>query len=219
MSWGAWLVTGVRKAKIVGVLLAAAGVVVIALAVVDVQRSEPSSAPPTASASEPAAAVQIDGNEAGSREFLPLGTVLGVNRPAPPPVSFALGRPPGGADALDLSTPAAAVYCVLSLIDEDKTDKLAACFVDGTYETSGNLYPDHLGHPVGLVDVVEDEEAAKVTWEATVHTAFTRNGKQWSPGETITLSTHLVQVDGLWKLTKLYDGEEDGAQQDDVPID
>ena len=194
---------GVRKARSMGVLLAVAGVMAAGAMMAYLRRAAPLPGPEPVTVPEPTATAHIDGDDATSDDFLPLGTVLGANRPAPPPVSFALGPPRGGADALDLSTPAAAVYSVLSLIDEGKTDQLAACFVDGTHETNSTLYPDHLGHPVGLVDVAEDEETAAVTWEATVHTTFTRNGKQWTPGETITLTTRLIQVDGSWKVTEL----------------
>jgi hypothetical protein len=216
---GVWLVMAARKARMLGIGLAVAGVIAAVVTIAYVRRSAPLPGPEPVTAPEPTATVPVDSNDAGADEFLPLGTVLGVNRPAPPPVSFAIGPPPEGADALDLSTPAAAVYSVLSLIDAGKTERLPACFVKGAADVSSDLYPAYLSHPVALVDVVEDGNVAKVVWEAAVHTPFTRNGREWSTGETITLTTRLVQVDGLWKLTKLCDGEDDGLPKDDVPID
>ncbi len=195
-----------RKARTIQVGLAVAGVIAAAVTIAYMHRSSrPVQAPPPVSAPAPTAATPADGNDSASVEFLPLGSILGVNSPAPPPVSIAIGSPPGAADTPDLSTPAAAVYSVLSLIDEGTTDKLAACFVEETEAPGSDLYPSCLGHPVGLVDIVEDDQSAEVTWEATVHTAFSRNGRQWSPGETIGLTTKLVQVEGLWKLKKLHE--------------
>jgi len=207
-------VAGVRHARVVGVVLAVAGIVAIAWVVVYLDRLESPLLAPEVLAPESAESVQIDSNEAASGEFLPLGVVLGVNSPAPPPVALGIGPPPEGADAPDLSTPAAAVYSVLSLIDGGRTDEMAACFVDGTDDTGSDLYTSYLGQPVGLVDVEEDGDTAVVTWEATVHKPFARNAKQWPPGKTIALTTRLVQVDGLWKLTQLHNGIEDGSQQD-----
>lgn len=198
--------SGVRKARTIRIVLAAVGVIAVAVTIGYVHRSSrPVQAPPSVSPSVPAPVVQADGNDSASDEFLPLGSILGVNSPAPPPVAFAIGPPPEPADAPDLSTPAAAVYSVLSLLDEGTTDKLAACFVEETKAPGSDLYPSCLGHPVGLVDIVEDDQSAEVTWEATVHTAFSRNGKQWLPGETIGLTTELVQIEGFWKLTKLHE--------------
>jgi hypothetical protein len=193
------------RAKTIQIVLAVAGVIAVAVIIAYVRRSAPIPTPQPVPAPVSASATEADSNDSASAEFLPLGSILGVNSPAPPPVSISIGSPPGAADAPDLTTPAAAVYSVLSLIDEGKTDKLAACFVEETEAPGSDLYPGYLGHPIGLVDVVEDEESAEVTWEATVHTAFSRNGRQWSPGETITLTTRLVQIDGFWKLKKLHE--------------
>ena len=68
---------------------------------------------------------QTDGKESSFSEQLPLGSLLGYNKSAIPPIIMHVGRPPGEANTPDLSTPAAAVYSVLSLIDQAKTDKLA----------------------------------------------------------------------------------------------
>jgi hypothetical protein len=123
-----------------------------------------------------------------------------------------VGSPPGEADSPDLSTPAAAVYSVLSLIDQAATDKLAPCFIEKTEDTVGNLYPRYLGHPVELVEMIEEDEYAEVIWNATVHTMFSLDGRNWSPGETMMLKTTLVRVEGLWKISKLHDRGKDGPQ-------
>jgi len=159
---------------------------------------------------------QADGNEPLLEGPLPLGSVLGINRPAPPPVSISVGRSPGELDTPDLSTPAVAVYTVLPLLDRGATDKVAPCLLEETGDPASSLYPRYLGHPVSLVEVTEEEESAEVVWQATVHTAFSRDGKQHSPGETITLTTRLVQIDGLWKILQLHEGEENGDQQRDA---
>lgn len=155
---------------------------------------------------------QTDGKESSFSEPLPLGRLLGQNKPAIPPMTMPAGRPPDQADVPDLSTPAAAVYSVLSLIEQAATDKLAPCFLEEIKEPVSNLYPRYLGHPVELVEVIEKGESAEVIWNATVHTMFYLDGRNWSTGETMTLKTRLVQVEGLWKLLKLHDGNEDDPQ-------
>ncbi len=155
---------------------------------------------------------QTDGKKSSFSEQLPLGSLLGYNKPAFPPIVMPVGRQPGQADTPDLSTPAVAVYSVLSLIDQAKTDKLAACFIEETEDTVGNLYPRYLGHPVELVEVAEEGEYAEVIWNASVHTMFSLDGRDWFPGETMILKTRLARVEGLWKLLKLYDGGKDGPQ-------
>ncbi|MBC8471771.1 MAG: hypothetical protein H8D56_20105 [Planctomycetes bacterium] len=153
---------------------------------------------------------QTDGKESSFSEPLPLGSLLGYNKPAIPPIVIPVGRPPGEANNPDLSTPAAAVYSVLSLIDQAKTDKLAPCFIEKTEDAMGKLYPRYLGHPVELVEMVEEDDYAEVIWNATVHTKFSLNGKNWSTGETMMLKTTLVRVEGLWKISELHNGGKDG---------
>jgi hypothetical protein len=143
---------------------------------------------------------------------LSLGSLLGYNKPAVPPIIMSVGPPPGEADSPDLSTPAAAVYSVLSLIDQAAKDKLAPCFIEKTEDMVGNLYPHYLGHPVELVEVNEEDEYAEVIWNATVHTKFSLDGRNWSPGETMMLKATLIRVEGLWKISELHDRGKDGPK-------
>ncbi len=159
---------------------------------------------------------QTDGEEFSLGEDVPLGSLLGYNKPALPPVLMALGRPPGEADTPDLSTPAVALHSVLSLIDQAATDKLTPCFVEEAGDAASNLYPRYLGHPIELVDVVEQGETAGVIWNATAHTEFSLDGESRSPGETIAITTRLLRVEGLWKILKLHDGVKYGPQQHDT---
>lgn len=152
---------------------------------------------------------QTDDKESSFSEQLPLGSLLGYNKPAVPPIIMHVGRPPSQAESPDLSTPAAAVYSVLSLIDQAATDKLAPCFIEKTEDTAGNLYPRYLGHPVELVEMAEEGENAEVIWNATVHTMFSLDGRDWSQGETMMLKTTLVRVEGLWKISELNDRGKD----------
>jgi hypothetical protein len=176
-------------------------------------RSFPAPAPPPVpmqGGEKPLA--QIDDSEP-----LPLGSILGCNSPAPPPASISVGRSSAETNTPDLSTPAATVYSVLSLLDQAATDKLAPCLFEETEDPVSSLYPRYLGPPVGLREVIENNQSAAVTWEATVHTEFSRRGKRWSPGETVTLTARLVRVEGLWKLLQLHDGDEHGPHSQDAP--
>ena len=177
----------------------------------------PGRAPSVPVSGESRSANQADGNQASISEPLPLGSLLGCNRPAPPPASISVGRSIRKTGTPDLSTPAATVYSVLSLIDQGATGKLAPCLFEETGDPVSSLYPRYLGPPVGLREVIEDDQSAKVTWNATVHTEFSCRGRQWSPGETITLTARLVRVGGLWKLQQLHEGDKDGPQSHDAP--
>ena len=127
------------------------------------------------------------------------------NKISAPSVGISFGRRPGAADGPDLSTPATAVHEVLALIDRGATDQLSQCFAKRAEDVASGLYPRYLGRPVELVEVAEEGAAARVFWKATVHTGFTLEGRNWSPGETITLETRLVYGEGVWKLARLYE--------------
>ena len=123
---------------------------------------------------------------------------------APPPIIFRVGHlEPDGAP--DLSTPAQAVHSVLELLGRGSTEALSQCLCDGTAHASEGLYPRYLGPPIEVVEVAEEGDTAWVYWNATVHTGFTLEGKNRSPGETVRLETRLVRVDGVWKLARLHE--------------
>jgi hypothetical protein len=113
-----------------------------------------------------------------------------------------IGHSNDGVTMVDLTTPDATVHSVLTLIDEGKTDQLDQCFAEDVNGLPDDPYPRYLGHPIQLLDVIEENESAKVIWEATTHTAFTRKDQAYSPGESVTLTAQLVRVDGFWKLVK-----------------
>ena len=203
------------KARKIKVILAVTGAIGIITVTAYVHQLE--SVPIT---QQPSAPVQTDGQsldqteDVGSTpiEPLPLGSLLGYNKPALPPIIMSVGPPSDQVDTLDLSTPTSAVYSVLSLIDQAATDKLAPCFIEQTQDTVSNLYPRYLGHPVELVEMAEKDEYAEVIWNATVHTKFSLDGRNWSPGETMMLKTTLVRVEGLWKLSELHDRGKNGPK-------
>lgn len=130
-------------------------------------------------------------------------TLLPGEKMAPPPIILEVGEPPG--EGPDLSTPAMAVYSVLDLIDNGNLDQLPQCFPDKTGDPCEAFYPRYLGHPIELVDVTEEEDTAEVFWNATVHTAFSVNGRNAAPGETMSLTTRLIRTNDDWKLVKLHE--------------
>ena len=147
----------------------------------------------------------IAASEAGGADVaLPEEPTLGPFGPAEEPGfggAMAMGlQVGGGEDAVDLSTPAAAVYSLLTLIDEGDTDQLELCLVEEDANVTDGPYPRYVGQPIRLVDIVEDDQIATVQWEATTHTPFRRAGRNWSPGEYVPFTSHLIQDDGLWKL-------------------
>jgi hypothetical protein len=157
-------------------------------------------------------APEIDANDSIAGEPIPLGSRFGCNSPAPPPILF-LGPPPRDANDLDLGTPVAAIQTILSLIDRGATDKLTACVLEEAKSGPDGLYPRYLGQPVGLVEVVEEDDRAMVVWEAAVHTGFALQGKRWFAGETMTVTSRLMRVEGLWRLARWHEGDENGEER------
>ena len=202
----------VRYARAMDVIVAVVGTIGFIAVIAYVYRSQsvsPPHSPAAPAAPERPSADEADGNEAASWRVPAAGQRPGAQQPGPAARDLHGGTVTRGGYEPDLSTPATAVYSVLDLIERGATDGLNDCFVADVNDPASDLYPRCLGHPVALMDVVEEAETAKVVWEATVHTAFTRRGKQWSPSETMTLATQLVRVNGFWKLVRLCDGEED----------
>jgi hypothetical protein len=203
------------KARTTKVIVAVTGVIGLVLLIAylchlrSVRSLEQASVPES---TDVQTADQTNGRESSLTEELSLGRLLGENKPALPPVFMSVGYRPGEDDMPDLSTPATSVYSVLSLIEQCATDKLHLCFIKGSKDTKGELYPRYLGQPVELVEVVEDGESALVIWNATVHTEFSLDSRNHSAGEKITLTTRLRHEEGLWKLLKLNDGIKDGSQ-------
>ena len=205
--------TKASRLKIVVVTAATVGVSLVTAHVFHMRSLPAPPEPPVPMQSDAEPLGQIDGGEPSLLGDAPLvGRLMtqAVQTESPPPFGIPTGHQPGEANAPDLSTPAVAVYEALALIDRGDTDQLTQCFAEGTKDTASRLYPQHLGHPIELVDVIEEGNAAKVIWKATVHTGFSLGGRSWSPGESMILTTRLVRVDGLWKLAKLYEGGEDG---------
>ncbi len=206
-----------RSLQGIAVVAGAIGSVVVIGYVYHLQSISPVKPPPVPVQVESRSADQADGNQTPVSGPLPLGSVLGCNSPAPPPVSIFVGRSSQETGTPDLSTPSATVYSVLSLMDRGATDKLAQCLFKETGGPVSSLYPRYAGPPVGLQEVIEDDQSAKVTWNATVHTEFFCHGRHWSPGETITLAARLVRVEGLWKLEELHEGDDNDPESHDAP--
>jgi hypothetical protein len=209
-----------RKTRGRRVIIAVAGAVgslVVIGYMYHVPSLSPVKSPPVPVPVESRSADQAGGNQASASGPLPLGSILGCNSPAPPPASISVGRSSEETGTADLSTPGAAVYSVLSLIDQGATDKLDSCRCGNTGEPVSNLYPGYVGPPVGLGEVIEDGQFAKVVWNATVQTEFSWRDKRWMPGETITLTARLVRVEGPWKLQQLHEEDEDDPQSHDAP--
>lgn len=206
-----------RRLQAIAVATGATGLLVAIGYVYHLQSIGPVEPPSVPVSGESRSANQADGNQAPISEPLPLGSLLGCNRPAPPPASISVGRSSEQIGTPDLSTPAATVYTVLSLLDQDAAGKLAPCLLEETGNPVSRLYPRYLGPPVGLGEVIEDDQSAKVIWNATAHTEFSRRGRHWSPGETITLTARLVRVEGLWKLEELHEGDDNDPESHDAP--
>lgn len=197
-----------RNAELILLVLAAGGMVAV-VSTIAWLRHPPASATPGRQEIPPPDPPDLDDSSFG--EPLPLGSLFGCNSPAPPPVFFHM---PSSRDheGPDLGTPAAAIQTILSLIDGGTIDELAACVLEETDYVPDGLYPRCLGGPVGLVEVIEEDDCTTVVWEAAVHTEFSTQGRRRSAGQTMMMTSRLVRVEGLWKLVKLHDGGDDGSE-------
>jgi hypothetical protein len=202
--------TKAGRAKVVLAALAIASIFFVA-AYVFRMRSLPTPLPPSTRVQDDAHAQTSRPAGSGGSLLLgdaPLiGTLRGTDdarAPAPPPIIFMVGRRESDG-APDLSTPAQAVHSALELLGRGGAEALSQCFRDGTADAGQRLYPRYLGPPVEVVEVAEEGDAARVYWNATVHTGFTLEGKKRSPGETVRLETRLVHIDGVWKLAQLHE--------------
>jgi hypothetical protein len=137
-------------------------------------------------------------------EKVSIVSLSGVNEQHPPPIMWNVGPSPDQDSGPDLSTPDNAVQSVLSLLDEGAADAIATCFVELAADPVEILYPHYLGHPIELVDVNETGDTAIVTWKAAVKIAFSFKNHIRSPGDTVILTTSLVQIDGCWRVHKLH---------------
>jgi hypothetical protein len=207
------IVSGATKAGGVKVVLAAVAVASIFFAGAYVFRMRSLSAPlppPARVADNGEAQTSRRADRAGSSLLgdAPLiGTLRGTDDAralAPPPIIFMLGRRESDG-APDLSTPAQAVHSALELLGRGSAEALSQCFRDGTPDAGQRLYPRYLGPPIEVVEVAEEDDTARVNWNATVRAGFVLEGKKRSPGETVRLETRLVRVDGVWKLARLYE--------------
>ncbi len=200
--------SGLRHAKRVLLVLAAGGMVAAVSTIALLRHPQTPAAP---GRQETLVSDPPDLDDSSSGEPLPLGSLFGCNRPAPPPVFFHMPslRDNGGPD---LDTPAAAIQTILSLIDKGAINELAACVLEETDCVPDGLYPRFLGGPIGLVEVIEEDDGATVVWEAAVHTEFSVQDRRRFAGETMMLTSRLVRVEGLWKLVQLHDGGDDGSE-------
>jgi hypothetical protein len=207
------IVSAAAKAGTVKVVLAAVAVTSIFFAAAHVfrMRSLSISLPRPAPVQDDAEAqTSRPAGRTGSSPFgdAPLiGTLRGTDdarAPAPPPIIFMVGRRDSDG-APDLSTPAQAVQSALELLGRGSAEALSQCFRDGTPDAGERLYPRYLGPPIEVVEVAEEDDTARVNWNATVRAGFVLEGKKRSPGETVRLETRLVRVDGVWKLARLYE--------------
>jgi RNA polymerase sigma-70 factor (ECF subfamily) len=130
------------------------------------------------------------------RPFGPPEEVVGMG-------GMSVGDPFSGLPTADLTTPEAAVYSLLTLIDQGATDEWSECLAEGAEIAADSPFPRHLGFPIRLIEVVQDGDTAQVTWEATAHTPFSYKGRDRLPGESVPLSSPLIRVDGRWKILKL----------------
>ncbi len=189
-------------------IVAVPAVVVVVWAAIHVSRVRTLPAPPPVPPKQETGEILLRTNNESLLGEAPMAGALvpqtghGVS---PPPGGILLGRRSEDDDASDLSTPSAAVYSVLALIDSNATEQLAQCCTNGADRIANGLYPRYLGHPVELVEVVEEDNAAQVTWKATVHTEFSLKGTRRSRGESMILTTRLIRTGGVWKLSRLHE--------------
>ncbi len=120
------------------------------------------------------------------------------------PQGDALPTPtPKTTDRVDFSTPRAAVIRFLTLVDQGDREEWHQCLAAHAGDLAASPYLRHLGLPVQVGNPRREGDMVVVACTAMAHTAFTRQGKEWYPGESVPLRARLVQEDDLWKLAAL----------------
>ncbi len=122
---------------------------------------------------------------------------------------------PGQVSDADLSTPENAVHSLMTSVGEQAMDELEQCLAPGAGDMRNNPYLRCLDFPMEVVDVIQEGDTARVTYIASVVTAFSTENTSWLPGESLMLTAHLIRSGELWKVLELdgspFEGDEDDA--------
>ena len=110
---------------------------------------------------------------------------------------------PKTTDRVDFSTPRAAVISFLTLVDQGDREEWHQCLAAHAGDLAASPYLRYLGLPVQVGNPRREGDMVVVACTAMVQAAFTRQGKEWYPGESVPLHARLIQEDDLWKLAAL----------------
>lgn len=110
---------------------------------------------------------------------------------------------PKTTDRVDFSTPRAAVLSFLTLVDQGDREAWTQWLAAHAGDLAASPYLRYLGLPVQVGNPRREGDMVVVACTAMAQTAFTRQGKEWYPGESVPLRARLVQEDDLWKLAAL----------------
>ena len=108
------------------------------------------------------------------------------------------------------STPENAVRSLMKLFEQRADDELKAYLAQGTGESPDSAYLKFLGGPIEIIEVIQEENTAQVTYLAAVHTEFALNNTIWLPGDALTLSARFLWINDLWKCLAINSASFEG---------
>ena len=110
---------------------------------------------------------------------------------------------PKTTDRVDFSTPRAALLSFLTLVDQGDREAWHQCLAAHAGDLAASPYLRYLGLPVQVGNPRREGDMVVLACTAMAQATFTRQGKEWYPGESVPLRARMVQEDDLWKLAAL----------------
>ncbi len=162
--------------------------------------------------------VSVISTHTPSRERAPEATTA---KPQP-----ASDRPVLRSDLIDramrtnFTTPENAVRSLIKLFEQRAGHELKAYLALGVVEDLDSSYLNCLGNPIEIIEVIQEEGTAQVTFLAAVHTEFTLHNTIWQPGDALTLAARFLRINDLWKCSAINstscEGDTDDAEQNSL---
>ncbi len=117
----------------------------------------------------------------------------------------------------DWSTPENAVRSLIRLFEQRAEAELEAYLALDVGESLDSSYLKCLGNPIEIIEVIQEENRAQVTFLAAVRSEFTLDNTGWQPGDALTLSARFLWINDLWKCSAIDNLSCEGDTDDTEP--
>ncbi len=106
---------------------------------------------------------------------------------------------------------------LIKLFEQRAGYELKAYLALGVVEDLDSSYLNCLGNPIEIIEVIQEESTAQVTFLVAVHTEFTLHNTIWQPGDALTISARFLRINDLWKCSAIEDVSFKGDTDDTEP--